>query len=236
MGEIQMENKTIVSSDAASVSSFLSKVFLWMALGLAITTAGSFWLLSQPQLFSTIMKNHWVFFALVIAEIGLVIWLSSALMSMSAGLATTLFLVYSFLNGVTLSPLFVIYTGASVMTTFAVTAGTFFFFSLYGFTTKRDLTTMGGLMMMGLIGVILASVVNIFVKSSMLDWIVTFIAIAVFMGLIAWDTQKLKAMHAMGFESPQAERKMTILGALALYLDFVNLFIQLLRIFGKRRD
>lgn len=231
-----MENKTIVSSDAASVSSFLSKVFLWMALGLAITTAGSFWLLSQPQLFSTIMKNHWVFFALVIAEIGLVIWLSSALMSMSAGLATTLFLVYSFLNGVTLSPLFVIYTGASVMTTFAVTAGTFFFFSLYGFTTKRDLTTMGGLMMMGLIGVILASVVNIFIKSSMLDWIVTFIAIAVFMGLIAWDTQKLKAMHAMGFESPQAERKMTILGALALYLDFVNLFIQLLRIFGKRRD
>ncbi len=231
-----MENKTIVSSSAVSVSGFLSKVFLWMALGLAVTTAGSFWLLSQPQLFTAIVKNQWIFFGLLIAEIGLVVWLSAALMSMSAGLATLLFLVYSFLNGVTLSPLFVVYTGASVMTTFAVTAGTFFFFSLYGFTTKRDLTTMGGLMMMGLIGVILASLVNFFVKSSTLNWVITFIAIAVFMGLIAWDTQKLKAMHAMGFESPETERKMTILGALALYLDFVNLFIQLLRIFGKRRD
>lgn len=207
-----------------------------MALGLGITTAGSFWLLSQPQLFTMLMKNQWMFFGLVIAEIGLVIWLSAALMTMSAGLATALFLVYSFLNGVTLSPLFVVYTGPSIVTTFAVTAGTFFFFSLYGFTTKRDLTTMGGLMTMGLIGVILASLVNIFVKSSMLDLIVTFIAIAVFMGLIAWDTQKLKAMHARGFESSEIQRKMTIIGALALYLDFVNLFIQLLRIFGKRRN
>ena len=231
-----MENKTIVTSGTESLSGFLSKVFLWMALGLAVTTAGSFWLLSQPQLFTALVKNQWVFFGLMITEIGLVIWLSARLMSMSAGLATTLFLVYSFLNGVTLSPLFVLYTGASVMTTFAVTAGTFFFFSLYGFTTKRDLTTMGGLMAMGLIGVILASVVNVFVKSSTLDWIVTFVAIAVFMGLIAWDTQKLKAMHAMGFESSETERKMSILGALALYLDFVNLFIQLLRIFGKRRN
>ena len=232
-----MENKTVITSGAQeSVSGFLSKVFLWMAIGLAVTTAGSFWLMSQPQLFMALMKNQWAFFGLAILEIGLVIWLSARLMSMSAGLATSLFLVYSFLNGVTLSPLFVVYTGASVMTTFAVTAGTFFFFSLYGFTTKRDLTTMGGLMMMGLIGVILASVVNAFIKSPMMNWIITFIAIAVFMGLIAWDTQKLKAMHAMGFESPEAERKMTILGALALYLDFVNLFIQLLRIFGKRRD
>ena len=230
-----MENKTIVAG-AESVSGFLSKVFLWMALGLAVTTAGSFWLLSQPDLFMTVVKNQWVFIGLVVLEVGLVIWLSAKLMSMSAGLATALFLVYSFLNGVTLSPIFAIYTGASVMTTFAVTAGTFFFFSLYGFTTKRDLTSMGGLMMMGLIGVILASLVNVFAKSSALDWIITFVAIAVFMGLIAWDTQKLKAMHAMGFEGPGAERKMVIIGALALYLDFVNLFIQLLRIFGKRRD
>ena len=231
-----MENRTIVGAGSESVSGFLSKVFLWMALGLAVTTAGSFWLLSQHDLFVAVVKNQWIFIGLVVAELALVFWLSAKLMSMSAGLATTLFLAYSFLNGVTLSPIFMIYTGASVMTTFAVTAGTFFFFSLYGFTTKRDLTSMGGLMMMGLIGVILASVVNVFAKSSTLDWVITFIAIAVFMGLIAWDTQKLKAMHAMGFESPDAERKMTIIGALALYLDFVNLFIQLLRIFGKRRD
>ena len=165
-----MDNQRIVTGSGAeaSVSSFLSKVFLWMAAGLVVSTLGSFWLLSQPQLFAAVLKNQWIFFGLLIAEIGLVIWLSAAAMSMSAGLASLLFMVYSFLNGVTLSPLFVLYTGASVVTTFAVTAGTFFFFSLYGLTTKRDLTSMGGLMMMGLIGVILASLVNMFVRSSAL--------------------------------------------------------------------
>lgn len=233
-----MDSQRIVtgSQDQASVSSFLSRVFMWMAFGLVISTLGAGWLLSQPQLFTTIIKNQWIFFGLIIAELGLVIWLSAAMMSMSAGLATILFLVYSFLNGITLSPLFLVYTGGSIVTTFAVTAGTFFFFSLYGLTTKRDLTNMGGLLMMGLFGVILASVVNMFLKSSMLEWICTFVAIAVFMGLIAWDTQKLKAMHAMGFSNPETEKKMVIFGALALYLDFINLFIQLLRIFGKRRD
>lgn len=231
-----MENRTVATHGAESVSGFLSKVFLWMAGGLAVTAAGSFWLFSQPDLFMAVVKNQWIFFGLVIAEVAMVLFLSARLMAISTGLATALFFVYSFLNGVTMAPIFVVYTGASVMTTFAVTAGTFFFFSLYGFTTKRDLTSMGGLMMMGLIGVILASLVNLFAKSSTLDWIITFVAIAVFMGLIAWDTQKLKAMHAMGFNSPEMERKMTIIGALALYLDFVNLFIQLLRIFGKRRN
>ncbi len=231
-----MDNRAVVNAGSESASGFLSKVFLWMAGGLFITTAGSYWILSQPDLFMSLVKNQWAFFGLVILELGLVLWLSAALMKMSAGMATALFLFYSFLNGVTMAPLFVIYTGASIMNTFAVTAGTFFFFSLYGMTTKRDLTSMGGLMMMGLFGVILASIVNVFAKSSTLDWVITFVAIAVFMGLIAWDTQKLKAMHAMGFESPEMQRKMTIIGALALYLDFVNLFIQLLRIFGKRRD
>ena len=233
-----MADQKIITSvgEQASVSSFLSRVFLWMAAGLVVSTLGSFWLLSQPQLLTAIVKNQWIFFGLAIVEIGLVVWLSAAVMSMSAGLATLLFLVYSFLNGVTLSPLFLVYTGGSIATTFAVTAGTFFFFALYGLTTKRDLTAMGSLMAMGLIGVILASVVNIFLKSSGLNWAITFIAIAVFMGLIAWDTQKLKAMHAMGHENPELEKKMIILGALALYLDFINLFIQLLRIFGKRRD
>ena len=233
-----MENQKVVTGAGAraSESSFISKVFLWMAVGLAVSTLGSFWLLSQPPLLTAIVKNQWLFFGLVIAEIGMVVWLSAAIMSMSAGLATLLFLAYSFLNGVTLSPIFLVYTGASIATTFAVSAGTFFFFSLYGLTTKKDLTTMGGLMMMGLIGVILASVVNIFLKSSPLGWAITFIGVAVFMGLIAWDTQKLKAMHAMGFQSEALEKKMVIIGALALYLDFINLFILLLRIFGKRKD
>ncbi len=232
-----MENRTMTTQALqVSESGFLSKVFLWMAFGLAVSAAGSFWLLSQPNLLAAVVKNQWIFFGLVIAELGLVIWLSAAAQRMSAGLATVVFLVYSFLNGVTLSPIFLVYTGASVLSTFGITAGTFFFFSLYGLTTKKDLTSLGGLMVMGLFGVILASIVNIFLKSSTLNWIVTFIAIAVFLGLIAYDTQKLKRIHATGFESEEAQKKVVILGALALYLDFINLFIQLLKLFGKRRD
>ena len=232
-----MDNRTVVSPAAqASVSSFMSRVFMWMAIGLAVSTAGSFWLLSQPQLLTAVVKNQWIFFGLAIVEIGLVIWLSAAAMSMSAGLATMVFVAYSFLNGVTLSPLFLIYTGGSLVTTFAVTGGTFFFFALYGLTTKKDLTGIGGLAVMALFGVIIASVVNMFLKSTGMQWVITFLAIAVFMGLIAYDTQRLKSMHAMASENPELEKKMVILGALALYLDFINLFIQLLRIFGKRRD
>ena len=233
-----MEDQKIVTGAGAeaSVSSFLSRVFMWMAAGLVVSTLGSFWLLSQPQLLTAVVKNQWIFFGLAIAEIGLVIWLSAAAMSMSAGLATLVFMLYSFLNGVTLSPLFLVYTGGSLVTTFAITGGTFFFFAMYGLTTKKDLTGIGGLAMMALIGVILASLVNIFLKSTAVEWVVTFVAIAVFMGLVAWDTQRLKSMHAMGAENPELEKKMVILGALALYLDFINLFIQLLRIFGKRRD
>ncbi len=232
-----MDNRTIASqSSEASVSNFLSRVFMWMGLGLAVSASGTWWLLSQPNLLMAILRNQWAFFGLAIVEIGLVIWLSVAAMRMSTVLATTVFLVYSFLNGITLCPLFLAYTGASVLNTFAITAGTFFFFSVYGLTTKKDLTSMGGLFMMGLIGVILASVVNMFLKSSALEWGITFVAIAVFLGLIAYDTQKLKRIHAMGFENAESEKRIVILGALTLYLDFINLFIQLLRIFGKRRD
>lgn len=220
----------------SSVSEFLSRVFLWMALGLAVSAAGSWWLLAQPGLLMTMVKNQWMFFALVIAELALVFWLSARAMTMAAGTATLLFLIYSFLNGLTLSPLFLVYTGASVLTTFAVTAGTFFFFSLYGFATKKDLTSLGGLFMMGLIGIILASLVNLFLKSTGLEWAITFVGIAVFMGLIAYDTQKLKNIHAAGFQGADNEGRIVILGALALYLDFINLFIMLLRIFGRRRD
>ena len=233
-----MDNRSTVTQagSQADVSSFLSRVFLWMGLGLAVSAAGSWWLLSQPELLTTVVKNHWVFFGLVIAELALVIWLSAAAMRMSAGLATGVFLAYSFLNGVTLSPLFLVYTGSSIVNTFVVTAGAFFFFAVYGLTTKKDLTTMGGLMVMGLIGVILASLVNMFLKSAAFDWIITFVAIAVFLGLIAYDTQKLKRIHAMGFQSPADEKRVVILGALALYLDFINLFIQLLKIFGRRKN
>ncbi len=233
-----MDNKSVVGSSQAQISesSFLSKVYLWMSLGLLVSAAGSLWILSQPALLKAVFTNHFILIGLIVAELALVVWLSAAALKMSVSLASGLFLGYSFLNGITLASIFLVYTGSSIVTTFAVTAGTFFFFALYGATTKKDLTSVGGLAMMGLIGVIIASVVNIFLKSSGLEWAITFIGIAVFLGLIAYDTQKLKAIHAMGFENAETGKKIAILGALKLYLDFINLFILLLRIFGRRRD
>ncbi len=224
------------SPTQVSESSFISKVYLWMSLGLIVSAGGSIFMLSQPELLKAVFTNRWIFFGLIIAEVGLVIWLSAAAMRLSAAAASTLFLAYSFLNGVTLCSIFLVYTGGSIATTFAVTAGTFFFFSVYGLTTKKDLTGLGSLAMMGLIGVVIASVVNIFLKSSGLMWVMTFVGIAVFLALIAYDTQKLKAMHAMAAHDEDMSKKIAVLGALALYLDFINLFLLLLRIFGKGRD
>ncbi|MBI3251758.1 MAG: Bax inhibitor-1/YccA family protein [Candidatus Omnitrophica bacterium] len=230
-----MDNRTIVGAEA-SESNFISRVYLWMAAGLLVSAAASFWLLAQPGLLKAVFTNNVLLIGLVVAEIALVIWLSAGAMRMSTAMASSVFLVYSFLNGITLTSIFIVYTGVSILTTFAVTAGTFFFFSVYGMTTKKDLTGVGGLAMMGLIGIIIASVVNIFLKSPAVMWISTFIGIAVFLGLVAYDTQKLKAIRHMGFENAEMEKRVAILGALALYLDFINLFLLLLRIFGRRRD
>ena len=221
---------------AISESSFISKVFLWMALGLALSTASSFWLLTQPAILKGIFGNGWSLFAIILAEFGLVIWLSAGVMRMSSATAASVYAVYSLLNGVTLTSVLLVYTGASVLNTFMVTAGTFFFFSLYGATTKKDLTSVGSLAMMGLIGIILASLLNMFLKNNTFDLVITFIGIAVFIGLIAYDTQYLKSMHAMGIDTQENEKRFVILGALKLYLDFINLFIMLLRIFGRRRN
>ena len=230
-----MQNITLTQAQV-SESNFISKVFMWMSLGLIVSAGASLFMLSQPELLKIVFTNKMVFIGLIVVEIGLVIWLSAAAMRLSAATGLVMFLVYSFLNGVTLSSIFLIYTGGSIATTFVITAGTFFFFSMYGLTTKKDLTGVGGLAMMGLIGVIIASVVNIFLKSSGLMWVVTFVGIAVFLALIAYDTQKLKAMHAMAANDEETGKKLSVLGALALYLDFINLFLLLLRIFGRGRN
>ena len=222
--------------DRVAESNFISSVYLWMSLGLVISAFASLWLLSQPGLLKALFTNSLLFFGIIIAEFALVVWLSAAALKMSNSLATILFCGYSFLNGLTLTSILLIYTGVSVLSTFAITAGTFFFFSLYGLTTKKDLTSVGSLAMMGLFGVIIASVINIFLKSPALMWVATFVGIAVFLGLIAYDTQKLKAIHALGFQDTEVRKKTAILGALTLYLDFINLFLLLLRIFGKRRE
>ena len=231
-----MDPRTVGRSDAqVSESNFISQVYMWMSAGLILSAFSALWLVTQPALMRLIFGNTLILIGLVVCEFALVIWLSRGLIKMGDGQATFLFCLFSVINGLTLAGIFVVYTGGSIMTTFAITAGTFFFFSVYGMTTKRDLTSIGYLAMMGLIGVIIASIVNMFLKSTALMWITTFIGIAVFIGLIAYDTQKLKAMHAMGFESAEMKKKIALLGALRLYLDFVNLFILLLRIFGRRR-
>ena len=231
-----MDQRITTTTGALSEASFISKVFLWMALGLALSTASSFWLLSQPAVLKGIFGNGWALFAIVIAELGLVFWLSAGLFRMSTTTAASVYAVYSLLNGVTLTSILLVYTGASVVNTFMVSAGTFFFFSVYGITTKKDLTSVGSLAFMGLIGIILASLLNMLLKNSTFDLVITFIGIAVFIGLIAYDTQNLKAIYAMGIDSQENEKRYVILGALRLYLDFINLFIMLLRIFGRRRD
>ena len=231
-----MENNVLTQSRSeASVSSFVSRVFMWVAAGLGVSAMGSWWLLAQPDLVMGLARNTWIMFALIIVEFVLVIWLSAKIMTLGTAMATSMFFAFSFLNGITLAPTLLFYTGASIVTTFVVTSGTFFFFAVYGLTTKRDLTRVGQLAMMALIGLILVSLVNMFMRSAALDWVLTFVGIAVFMGLIAWRTQRLKELHAMA-QGAENEKRLVIIGALGLYLDFINLFLMLLRIFGKRRD
>ena len=169
----------------------------------------------------------------MLVELGLVIWLSSQILKISAATAITGFLVYSGLNGLTLSFIFIVYTQASIATTFFVTAGTFAAVSTYGWVTKSDLTSVGSFLFMGLIGVIIGSLVNLFFQSPVLYWLVTYAGLAVFIGLTAYDTQRLKLMHQEGGAS--ATEQLAVLGALRLYLDFINMFLFLLRIFGRRR-
>ncbi len=215
--------------------SFINKVYAWMCLALAITGFVALRTVSSETMMSLILGSQFGFIGLMIVEIGLVVWMVSAINRISSNMAIGLFLLYSALNGLTLSILLVIYTGASVATTFFITAGTFGAMSAYGYFTKKDLTSWGNLLFMALIGLIIASVVNIFWHSSGLYWIITYAGVLIFVGLTAYDTQKIKKMSLELDIETEEGRKGAIMGALALYLDFINLFILLLRIFGNRR-
>ena len=215
------------------VNAFMRGVYGWMSLGLLVTAAASVFVVSSPTLMQTVFSNSIVFYGLIIAELALVVGLSAAINRLSAGTASALFMLYSALNGVTLSSIFIIYTQATIFKAFLVTGGMFGAMSLYGLMTKRDLTSLGSFMFMGLIGVIIASVVNIFTKSAMMDFIISCVGVLVFTGLTAYDTQKLKVMGDMApADDATAVRRGTILGALTLYLDFINLFLMMLRLFG----
>ena len=210
---------------------FMAAVYRWMTFGLALTALVAFSVATSETALRLILGNRLVFFGLILAQLGLVIALSAAATRLSAATAGGLFLLYSALNGVTLSVVLLVYTGASVALAFVSTAGTFAAMSIYGTVTRRDLSSWGSFLFMGLIGVIIASVVNIFLHSSMVTFVVSCMSVVVFTGLTAYDTQKLRAFARAG----GGGGAMAVNGALALYLDFVNLFLALLRLFGRRR-
>ena len=217
---------------AERISAFLWKVYGWMALGLGLTAVVAFAVVGSPELLRTLVGNRLVFFALIIAELGLVFYLSARATRMAPGTAAGLFAVYSALNGVTLSVVLLAYTGESVATTFVVTAGMFGALALFGSTTKRSLAGAGQFFMMGLVGLILASVVGIFWQNDALQFLISVVSVIVFTGLTAWDAQRLKQMALALPEGQLASH--AIVGALSLYLDFINLFLMLLRFTGRR--
>ena len=218
----------------ATMSVLMRKVYTWMAMALVITGICAYGVANSPALLSLIYGSSMTIVILCIAEFGLVVWLSARIGKMSLTTATMMFIIYSVLNGVTLSFIFLAYTQASIAKVFFITAGTFGLMALVGHTTKVDLSKMGGILLMALIGVIIASVVNIFIKSTGFDFILSIITVLIFVGLTAYDTQKIKEMLLMASDTGETAQKVALMGALSLYLDFINLFIHLLRIFGKR--
>lgn len=219
-------------SMASYISKVMRRVFGKMFLGVLLTAFVALGIASSPNLLNMIFANNFMFFGLIIAQFGLVIWLSAGINKMSSSTASLLFYLYSAVTGVTLTPVLFAYTGAAIIKTFFITAGTFGAMALYGYTTKKDLTKMGSILFMALIGLIVVSLVNIFLASDMLSWIISGVGVLIFVGLTAWDTQKIKQMAYQTDE--QNVGKLAAIGALTLYLDFINLFLYLLRFFGSR--
>jgi FtsH-binding integral membrane protein len=227
------ENSQVLVRGASDVERrFMSAVYRWMALGLVVTAGMAFWVASTPEVLQVVIGNRMVFWGLIIAQFGLVMALSAAVNKLSAGVAGALFLLYSALTGATLSVILLAYTGNSVASAFAVTAGTFLAMSIFATVTKRDLSGWSSFLFMGLIGVVIASVVNIFMKSSMMQFVISAAAVVVFTGLTAYDTQRLRRMAVAG----AGIAALPVNGALSLYLNFINLFLSILNLFGGRRN
>lgn len=221
---------------ASHVNSFILSVYNWMAIGLGLTGVVAYYVAGSQAMLNIIFGNKIVFYGLIIAELGFVFYLSARIQKISSGAATSLFLIYAALNGATMASIFILYTRSSIVSTFFICAATFGVCSLYGMVTKKDLTSIGNFMFMGLIGIIIASVVNFFVQSSAIAMIINYVGVLVFVGLTAYDTQKIKQMALSQPADLDAGtvRKGAIIGALSLYLDFINMFLFLLRILGDR--
>lgn len=235
---MNMQSSLAQTAVIAKTNAFIRSVYNWMAVGLALTGSIAYFVSTNETLINLIYGNPMVIFGLIILELGFVFYLSARIQKLQAGTATALFAIYAALNGVTLSFIFLVYAKSSIVSTFFIAASVFLACSVYGMVTKRDLTSLGGFMMMGLIGIIIASVVNMFVVSPGFSKIIAYIGVFVFIGLTAYDTQKLKEMAVTLPDNATGAmvRKGAIMGALSLYLDFINLFLFLLRIFGGSRD
>lgn len=232
--EQAFSEKTITVSN--SLAACIANVYWWMTFALLVSGACAWAVGTSEVLSKALIKNPTIFMVLLIAEFGLVMLISFLINKMAAATATALFIAYAVMNGITLGVIFLVYSIPSIAMTFCVTAVTFGVMAVVGTVTKKDLTSIGNLLYMALIGLIIATFVNIFWANSTLYWGVTYAGVIIFVGLTAYDAQKIKNMYmAAGTDNPEIVRKIAIMGALALYLDFINLFLYLLRIFGRRR-
>lgn len=216
------------------IQSVMQQVYLWMTAGLLLTGAISSMLASNEVLLGMVL-NPIVFIGLFVVELGLVLAISAFINKMSPALATGLFILYAALNGITLTPIFITYTSASIATAFFTTAGMFAALTLYGSVTKRDLSGMGRFLLMALFGLCIATIVNIFLRNGIMDFVISIFGVVIFAGLTAYDTQRLNQIASQAMSEDDIGR-FSIMGALTLYLDFINLFLYLLRLFGKRND
>ena len=214
----------------------MRKVYTWMTLALVLTGLTAYGVATSPGIMMALYSNSALMWGLVIAEFALVIGISAAINRLSLATATLMFVAYSVINGAMLSSIFMIYTAASIASVFFITAATFAVMALIGYTTKTDLTSVGKLLFMALIGLVIATIVNMFIGSSTLTMICSYVSVLIFVGLTAYDSQKIKNMLMQAPDAGESSQKLALLGALTLYLDFINLFIYLLRIFGDRRD
>ena len=221
-------------SMSAAFPVLMRKVYVWMTLALVITGFTSYGVATSPAILQAIYGNQLLFWGMIVAEFALVIGVSAAIHRLSLTTATLMFILYSVINGALLSYIFLAYTASSVATVFFITAGTFGAMALLGYTTKTDLSSMGKYLIMALIGLIIATVVNLFIQSTGFMLILSYIGVLIFVGLTAYDSQKIKQMLLQAPDAGEGAQKLALLGALTLYLDFINLFIYLLRIFGRR--
>lgn len=232
------ETKNLIGNYAskAAQSTLLRSVYVWMTLALVITGFVSMYVAQSYQLISLIFGNKLALWGMLIAELAVVFYLSARINSISFTKATVMFIIYSILNGATLASIFLVYTMSSIASTFFVAAGTFGVMALYGYVTKSDLTRIGNICLMALIGLIIATLVSMFWQNSMLQMIITYVGVILFVGLTAYDSQKIKRLlTADGIEVTEETQKIALLGALTLYLDFINLFLYLLRLLGDRK-